>query len=185
MYKFQSEQLEERWNRTIYKNVQSVVNIYVDDVLLNPKYITDFKKGCELFEDELELGSVPSQYIEMQIHKNSGITNPKTIRIEYGILINNALTVAELNKMLVCDLNKLQVKSLAKYNNNFEIIPIGIYNVDDYNDEEDSVINIKALDNIIKLDKDDGYYDASELINTKRICNIRGNCTGHMYKERA
>ena len=169
-----------KWEENIYKNVQSVVNIYIDDVLLNPKYITDFKKGCELFEDELELGNVPSQYIEIQIHKNAGITNPKIIRIEYGILVNNVLTVAEVNKMLVCDINKLQVKSLSNYNNSFEIIPIGVYNVDDYNDEDDNVINIKALDNIIKLDKDDGYYDASELINKKRICNIRRNSTRYM-----
>ena len=152
--------------------VQSVVNIYIDDVLLNPKYITDFKKGCELFDGDIDLETIPSQYIEIQIHKSSGITKPKTIRIEYGILVNNALTVAEVNKMLVCDFNKLQVKSLSKHDNSFEMIPIGLYNVDDYNDEDDNVINIKALDNIIKLDSDDGYYDASELINEKGYATL-------------
>lgn len=178
-------QTSQKYKDTIYNpSVQSVVNIYIDDVLLNPKFITDFKIGCELFDGELELGSVPSQYIEIQVHKKSGISNPKTIRIEYGILVNNGLTVAELNQMLICDLNKLQVKSLAKGNSSFEIIPIGTYNVDDYNDEDDNVINIKALDNIIKLDKDDGYYDASELISQKGyatlgeiaqdICNKKG-----------
>lgn len=178
-------QTSQRYKNIIYNpSIQSVVNIYVDGVLLNPKYLTDFKSGCELFDGELELGSVPSQYIEMQIHKNSGITNPKTIKIEYGILVNNALTVAEVNSMLVKDFNNLMVRSLAKEDNSFEMIPIGIYNVDDYNDEDDNVINIKALDNIIKLDKDDGYYDASTLINKKGyatlgeiaqdICNKKG-----------
>lgn len=166
-------QTSQRYKDTIYNSsVQSVVNIYIDGVLLNPKYLTDFKMGCELFDDNFELGSIPSQYIEIQIHKKSGIVNPKTIRIEYGILVNNALTVAEVNKMLICDLNKLQVKSLSKNDNSFEMIPIGTYNVDDYNDEDDNVINIKALDNIIKLDKDDGYYDASELINKKGYATL-------------
>lgn len=178
-------QTSQRYKDIIYNpSIQSVVNIYIDDVLLNPKYLTDFKMGCELFNDNFELGSVPSQYVEMQIHKNSGITNPKTIKIEYGVLVNNALTVAEVNQMLVKDLNKLQVKSLAKYNNSFEMIPIGIYNVDNYDAEDDNVINIKALDNIIKLDADNGYYDASGLINEKGyatlgeiaqdICNKKG-----------
>lgn len=177
--------ISQRYKDIIYNSsVQSVVNIYIDGVLLNPKYLTDFKMGCELFNDNFELGSVPSQYIEMQIHKNSGITNPKKIKIEYGILVNNALTVAEVNSMLVKDFNNLMVRSLAKEDKSFEIIPIGIYNVDDYNTEDDNVINVKALDNIIKLDADDGYYDASELIKKKGyatlgeiaqdICNKKG-----------
>ena len=48
----------------------------------------------------------------------------------------------------------------------------GIYNVDDYNDEDNNVINIKAVDNIIKLDADDGYYDASELIKDKGYATL-------------
>ena len=82
------------------------------------------------------------------------------------------MSVAEVDAMLVGNLNGIPVKSLAKYNNSFEIIPIGIYNVDDYNDEDDNVINIKALDNIIKLDENDGYYDASELINQKGYATL-------------
>lgn len=115
----------QKYKETIYNSsIQSVVNIYVDDVLLNPKYLTDFKKGCELFNDSLELGSVPSQYIEMKIHKKSGITNPKNIRIEYGILVNYSLTVAEVNAMLVGALNGIPVKSLNGNNKSFEMIPI-------------------------------------------------------------
>ena len=117
--------LTEKAIKAIYKsNALTVTNIYIDDVLLNPKYLLDFKKGGELFGEKLELGSIPSQYIEMKIHKSSRITNAKTIKIEYGILVNHAITVSELNKILVYDLNKLQVKSLAKHNNSFEMIPI-------------------------------------------------------------
>ena len=117
--------LTEKAIKTIYKrNALTVTNIYIDDVLLNPKYLLDFKHGGELFDEKLELGSVPSQYIEMKIHKSSGIISAKTIRIEYGVLVNHAITVAELNKMLVCDLNKLQVKSLAKHDDSFEMMPI-------------------------------------------------------------
>ena len=160
------------------------MNVYIDEVLVDPVYIVDFKKGGTSSEEELQLGDVSSQYIEIQIHKRANIKNPKTIRIEYGILINNALTVEEVNNMLLGDLNDVLIQSLSKDDSSFEIIPIGIYNVDDYNDEDDNVINIKALDNIIKLDANDGYYDASELIKQKGyatlgeiaqdICNKKG-----------
>ena len=113
-----------------------------------------------------------SQYIEIQIHKKSNIKIPKTIKIEYGILINNALTVQEIDSMLVGTFDRIQVKSLSEEHNNFEMIPIGIYNVDDYDDEDDNVINIRALDNVIKFDSDDGYYDASELINRKGYATL-------------
>lgn len=74
--------------------------------------------------------------------------------------------------MLVGTLNGIPVKSLSKNDSSFDMIPVGIYNVDDYDDEDDNVINIKALDNIIKLDLDDGYYDASELINQKGYATL-------------
>ena len=154
--------LSYKWKEDIYKNRQSVMNVYFDNVLINPDYITDFKLGNTLFDNELELGTTPSQYIEIQIHKRANIKVPKQIKIEYGILINPALTVKEVNSMLVGTLNGIQIKSLSKNNINFEMIPIGIYNVDDYNDEDDNIINIKALDNMIKFEFN---YDGSELIN--------------------
>lgn len=179
MYKVSS-----KWNKNIYKNNQSVLNVYFDGVLLNPKYIVDFRFGSTLFDKELELGSVPSQYFEIEVHKNANITIPKKIKVDFGILVNNSLTVGEVSKMLVGGLSKTKVKSLLAKNESFEMIPIGIYNIDDYNDKDDNIIKIKALDNIIKLDKDDGYYDASELINQKGyatlgeiaqdICNKKG-----------
>lgn len=180
MYKDTSK----RWKENIYKNVQSVMNVYFDGVLINPNYITDFKLGNTLFDKDLELGSTPSQYIEMQIHKKSNIQIPKVIEIKYGILVNYALRVEEVNSMLVGDLNGIKVKSLSKEDSAFEIIPMGIFNVDDYDNEDDNVINIKALDNMIKLDTDKGHYDASELIKKKGyatlgeiaqdICNKKG-----------
>lgn len=169
MYK----ELSKKAIKNIYSgSTQAVVNIYFDDVLVNPKYILDFKLGGEVFDETFELGSVFSQYVELKIHKQAKITKPNKIKIEYGVLVNNALTVAEVNKMLVCDLNNLIVKSLSKHNDSFEMMPIGVYNIDDYNEEDDNVINIKALDNIIKLDADDGYYDASELIKDKGYATL-------------
>ncbi len=151
----------QKWKDNIYKNVQCVMNIYIDDVLVNPDYIFDFKKGGNVFDEEFALGSTPSQYIEMQLYKDKIPSNPKIVRVEYGILINNALTVAEVNKMLVGTLNGIQVKSLSANDSSFEMIPIGIYNVDDYTDNDDNTITIKALDNMIKFEFN---YDGSELI---------------------
>lgn len=114
-----------KWKDTIYKNVQSVLNIYIDDELINPDYILDFKVGQTLFDDEeLTLGSVSSKYIEFKIYKDKMPTNMNTVKVDYGILINNGLTVAEVNSMLVGTLNGIQVKSLSGKNTSFEIIPI-------------------------------------------------------------
>lgn len=170
-----------RWDKNIYKNRQAVMNIYFDNILINPDYILDFKKGGDVFDEELRLGSTPSQYIEMQIHKSANIEMPKQIKIEYGILINNALTVEEVNSKLVGKLNGIPIKSLSANDSNFEMIPIGIYNVEDYDEEDDNVINIKALDNMIKFEFN---YDGSELIKengratllqvAQDICNKAG-----------
>ena len=51
----------------------------------------------------------------------------KTVKVDYGILINHGLTVAEVNKMLVGTLNGIKVKSLSKNNKSFEMLPIGIF----------------------------------------------------------
>ena len=44
----------QKWKENIYKNVQSILNIYIDDVLINPDYVLDFKVGQTLFEENLE-----------------------------------------------------------------------------------------------------------------------------------
>ena len=60
----------QKWKDTIYKNVQSVLNIYIDDELINPDYILEFKVGQTLFDEELTLGSISSKYIEFKIYKD-------------------------------------------------------------------------------------------------------------------
>lgn len=114
----------EKWKENIYRNPICAMNIYIDDVLINPDYIFEFKKGGNAFEEEFCLGGTPSQYIEMKLYKDKMPETPSKIRVEYGILINHALTVAEVNAMLVGTLNGIHVKSLSKNDSSFEIIPI-------------------------------------------------------------
>lgn len=151
-----------KWKQNIYENTVCAMNIYIDDVLVNPDYILDFKKGGNAFEEEFCLGGTPSQYVEMKLYKDKMPESLKKIRVEYGILINHALTVAEVNAMLVGTLNGIPVKSLSSNDSSFEMIPIGIYNVDDYTDNDDNTITIKALDNMIKFEFN---YDGRELIS--------------------
>lgn len=114
----------QKWKDNIYKNVINIMNIYIDDVLINPDYILEFKKGGTIFEEEFILGSTPSQYIEMKLYKSQIPEKPSNIKVEYGILINHALEVKEVNKMLVGTLNGIKVKSLSNNDSSFEIIPI-------------------------------------------------------------
>lgn len=170
-----------KWKQNRYENPVCAMNIYIDDVLINPDYILDFKKGGNAFEEEFCLGGTPSQYIEMKLYKDKMPKTLSKIRVEYGILINHALTVAEVNAMLVGTLNGISVKSLSSNNSSFEMIPIGIYNVDDYTDNDDNTITIKALDNMIKFEFN---YNGRELIDKKNeatllevaqdICNKAG-----------
>ena len=60
----------------------------------------------------------------IRIFDNKVSTIPKKIKVEYGILINYALTVTEVNAMLVGTLNGIPVKSLSSNNSSFEMIPI-------------------------------------------------------------
>lgn len=151
----------QKWKDTIYKNVQSALNIYINDELINPDYILDFKVGQTLFDDEeLKLGSISSKYIEFQIYKDQMPTNMNTVKVDYGILINHALTVAEVNAMLVGTLNGIQVKSLSANDSSFEMIPIGIFNIDDWTDNDDNTLTIKCIDNMSKFEFN---YDGSNL----------------------
>ena len=47
------------WEENIYNNPICAMNIYIDDVLVNPDYILDFKKGGNAFEEEFCLGGTP------------------------------------------------------------------------------------------------------------------------------
>lgn len=154
-----------KYEQNISKNVAKVLNIYFDDVLIDPVFITEFKKGGTLFSKDFELGGTPSQYIEIKIHKRANLPMPEQIRVEFGVLVNNALTLYEVNQMLLGELDVTPIRSFAEYDDSFEMIPMGIYNVDDYNNKDNNIITIRAYDNIIKLEADGGYYDASELIS--------------------
>ena len=150
----------EKWKKQIYKNIQSVLNIYIDGELVNPDYILEFKVGQTLFDEELTLGSVTSKYIELKIYKDKVYKEMKNVKVDYGILINNSLTVAEVNSMLVGTLNGIKVKSLSGNNTSYEIIPIGNFNIDDFTDNDDNTITIKCIDNMSKFEFD---YDGSKL----------------------
>lgn len=151
----------QKWKDTIYNNVQSVLNIYIDDELINPDYILDFKVGQTLFDsEELRLGSVSSKYIEFKIYKDKMPSTMNTVKVDYGILVNNGLTVAEVNAMLVGTLNGIQVKSLSGSNTSFEMLPIGIFNIDDWTDNDDNTLTIKCIDNMSKFEFN---YDGSSL----------------------
>lgn len=128
------------WKEKIYEDVQSVMNVYFDNVLIDSDNLLDFKKGGEILEEEFKLGATPSQYIELKVYKNQ-LTIPEKIRIEYGILING----------------------------DYEIIPLGIYNVDDFTDNDDETITIKALDNMIKFEFN---YDGSDLIQQQGYATL-------------
>lgn len=114
----------EKWKQNIYENPVCAMNIYIDDVLINPDYILEFKKGGNAFEEDFCLGGTPSQYIEIKIYKDKMPETLSKIRVEYGILINHALTVAEVNAMMVKALNVIPVKRLSKNDSSLEMIPI-------------------------------------------------------------
>ena len=141
----------QEWKEKIYGNVQSILNIYIDNELVDTNYILDFKAGQTLFDDEeLKLGSVSSKYIEFKIYKNQVPENISQVKVDYGILINGE----------------------------YEIIPIGIFNVDEWTDNDDNTLTIKCIDNMSKFEFNyDGSsltYPTTLLVILKDICNKAG-----------
>lgn len=168
----------QKWKENIYKNVQSILNIYIDDKLINPDYILDFKVGQTLFEENLELGSITSKYIEFKIYKDKMPQNMKKVKVDYGIKINESLKVSEVNTSILGTLKGIKVRSLTGDTNGYEIIPIGIFNVDEYKDNDDNTLTIKCIDNMSKFEfKYDGStltYPATLLEVLKAICSKAG-----------
>lgn len=164
----------QKWKENIYKNVQSILNIYIDDVLINPDYVLDFKVGQTLFEENLELGSTTSKYIEFKIYKEKMPQNMKKVKVDYGILINNSLTVRQVNSMLLGKLKGIKVRSLTKNNGEYEIIPIGIFNIDEYKENDDNTLTIKCIDNMSKFEFN---YDGSSLTYPATLLEVlKGIC---------
>ena len=168
----------QKWKENIYKNVQSILNIYIDDKLINPDYILDFKVGQTLFEENLELGSTTSKYIEFKIYKDKMPQNMKKVKVDYGIKINESLKISEVNTSILGTLKGIKVRSLTGDTNGYEIIPIGIFNVDEYKDNDDNTLTIKCIDNMSKFEfKYDGStltYPATLLEVLKAICSKAG-----------
>lgn len=131
----------QEWKNAIYGNVQSILNIYIDNVLVNANYILDFKVGQTLFNEELTLGSVGSKYIEFKIYKGQVSENINQVKVDYGILINGE----------------------------YEIIPIGIFNIDDWEDNDDNTLTIKCIDNMSKFEFN---YDGSKLSHPVTLLEI-------------
>lgn len=153
--------VSEEWEKAIYEDSECIMNLYINEELINPDYILDFNIGHELFtNNEFCLGSTPSKYIEFKIYKDNIPSSIESIRVEYGLLINDYLKVSEVNEMLVGTLNKINVKSLSTSNTSFEIIPLGIFNCIEDIREDDETITIKANDNMMKFIFN---YDGSEL----------------------
>ncbi len=122
----------EKWKELIYKNIQSVLNIYIDGKIVNPDYILEFKVGHTLFDESLNLGTTTSKYIEFKIYKDQVIRTMKQVKVDYGILIDD----------------------------NYEIIPLGIFNIDNFTDNDDNTITLKCIDNMSKFEFN---YDGSKL----------------------
>lgn len=122
----------QEWKQKIYENVQSILNIYINDELIDANYILDFKVGQTLFDEELTLGSVSSKYIEFKIYRNQVPEDISQVKVNYGILINGE----------------------------YEMIPIGIFNVDEWTDNDDNTLTLKCIDNMSKFEFN---YDGSKL----------------------
>lgn len=140
----------QEWKQKIYENVQSILNIYINNELVDANYVLDFKVGQTLFDEELTLGSVSSKYIEFKIYRNQVPENISQVKVDYGILINGE----------------------------YEIIPIGIFNVDEWTDNDDNTLTIKCIDNMSKFEFNyDGStltYPATLIQILQDICNKAG-----------
>lgn len=67
-------------------STRHILKIYIDNIEIDNKYILDFKLSKELFSnDEISLGSVTAQVVELKLYKESLPENVNKIYIESGI----------------------------------------------------------------------------------------------------
>lgn len=126
--------VSEKWRETIYSDgIKSKIKIYINEELSNVK-ILELKLSHILYTDDssIVLGTTTAQTLELKLYKRDLPTNINTIKIEYGILIDDE----------------------------YEIIPLGIFNVESIDDKNNRTITIKARDNMIKFEVN---YDGSTL----------------------
>ena len=76
--------------------------------------------------------------------------------------------------MLLGKLKGIKVKSLTKNNGEYEIIPIGIFNIDEYKENDDNTLTIKCIDNMSKFEFN---YDGSSLTYPATLLEVlKGIC---------
>lgn len=67
-------------------STKHILNIYINDILVDKKYILDVKFSQQLFSnDEFTLGSVTAKAVELKLHKTAVLDNINKVYIESGI----------------------------------------------------------------------------------------------------
>ena len=127
-------QVSEKWKEKIYNDgIKSKINIYINEQLMNIK-ILGLKISHVLYSSDssINLGTTTAQSVELKLLKEGLPLKINNIKLEYGILIDDE----------------------------YEMIPLGIYNVDSVDNTNGVTTTIKASDNMIKFEIN---YDGSNL----------------------
>lgn len=67
-------------------STKHILNIYINDILVDKKYILDVKLSQQLFSnDEFTLGSITAKAVELKLHKTAVPDNINKVYIESGI----------------------------------------------------------------------------------------------------
>lgn len=124
--------------KTKIYNVPHLLQVFINNVEINSKYILDCKPSRKAFSnDEFTLGSIEAQSIELKLYKS---VVPTTI-------------------------NKIEIKSGITG----EIIPVGIFNVDEISKDDDYTVTLKLRDNMIKFEFN---YDGSKLTYPATLLSV-------------
>lgn len=126
--------VSDKWKEKIYSDgIKSKINIYINEQLVDVK-ILELKISHTLYNDDssIILGTTTSQSLELKLYKKDLPANLNIVKIDYGILVDDE----------------------------YEIIPLGVYNVESVDDTNNATITIKARDNMIKFESN---YDGSTL----------------------
>lgn len=127
-------QVSEKWKEKIYNDgIKSKINIYINEQLMNIK-ILGLKISHVLYSSDssINLGTTTAQSVELKLLKEGLPLKINNIKLEYGILIDDE----------------------------YEMIPLGIYNVDSVDNTNGVTTTINASDNMIKFEIN---YDGSNL----------------------
>lgn len=141
MYKVDRNYIE-----NIYKSNHEL-KLYIDNVLIEDKYIFEFDKDFDLFaDDKLELGSTPMQEVTLKLHKNALPVTHSKLYVETGIL-------------------------------NGKIIPEGHYNIKDIEEDGDIFIltcydNMEKFDFLYDMSKTSKEMTEKEILQD--LCRIAG-----------